>query len=331
MRILVVRTDVLGDAIVTSPFIEQLANSIPNPEIDILCTYDNYPAFKFNPFIQETYILNHIQGSKQFASNLSSVVAMLNQKVYDLVLVLNGCYRTYKYVKLLQAKKIIARCLISKSLKVNCFTLWQKLFSNFLFFSENTKQHEVLRLDKFYDFVLKYLQLPRTYSLPSRAKFYLENTHIVNKIDNSLVINASGKVAESRYINDSLLFALIKNATDSFNNIGVVVFKSDVIRVESVINNATLLNANISIISDDDIFNVAKNIAQYECFIGADGGLCHLAAGLGISCVTIFDKQDSTIWHPWTERQISLQAESKKIYDISYLDILKSLNSLMAE
>lgn len=325
MRILIVRTDALGDAIVTAPFIEVLANSVMHIKIDILCCPDNFSAFKFNPYLNKKYVINHIQGTKKLADNLLEIIGQINQEKYDLILVLNGCYRTYRYVKLINAKKIIARRLISKSFKAKLFIAKQKLWSKFIFFDENVAQHEVIRLDVFCNFVLDYLKITRVYELPLQAVFYLEEYFDVScKLENSIIINASGKMAESRYINDALLFSLIKKLKNNYDYIGVIATSDDLLRVSMVIED-TSLGHKVKLICDGDIFNIAKEVQRYELFVGVDGGFCHLAAGLGLRCVVLFDKQNSQIWHPWSESQISLQADSCSIYDISYLSVVSCL------
>lgn len=329
MRILISRTDVLGDAVVTSAFIESLASSIDNVKIDVLCNQQNYPAFKYNPFLNKIYILDHQQGTKKLADNYKQLISEINSSAsYDYILQLNGCIRAYQYISLLTSRQIYARKLITSSFKANLWMLRTKLTGKFVFYKENTEQHEVIRLHQFLDFFLAAIATPKRYTYPQYARFYLEDMSLIeNKDKNSIVLNVSGKKEFTRYLNDSMLYALLKQLSSWNVKLGLVLMPDDKERVDKVI--ASLENnVEISFIMSTDINQLANMIARYEFFIGVDGGLVHIAAGLGLKCVVLFDKQDSKIWHAWTPLQKSLQSINRNIYDISYLDVIDSLMEL---
>lgn len=329
MRILISRTDVLGDAVVTSAFIESLASSIDNVKIDVLCNQQNYPAFKYNPFLNKIYILDHQQGTKKLADNYKQLTSEINSSAsYDYILQLNGCIRAYQYISLLTSGKIYARKLITSSFKANLWMLRTKLTGKFVFYKENTEQHEVIRLHQFLDFFLAAIATPKRYTYPQYARFYLENMSLLEDKDKkSIVLNVSGKKEFARYMNDSMLYALLKQLSSWNVKLGLVLMPDDKKRVDEVI--ASLENnVEINFIMSTDINQLANMIARYEFFIGVDGGLVHIAAGLGLKCVVLFDKQDSKIWHAWTPLQKSLQSINRNIYDISYLDVIDSLMEL---
>lgn len=329
MRILISRTDVLGDAVVTSAFIESLVSSIDNVKIDVLCNQQNYAAFRYNPFLSKIYVLDHRQGTKDLANNYKHVVSEINSSgSYDYILQLNGCIRAYQYICHLTSGQIYARKLITSSFKANLWMMKTKLTGKFVFYEENTEQHEVIRLHQFLDFFLAAIAIPKRYAYPQYAKFYLKDMSLLeNKERNSIVLNVSGKKEFARYMNDSMLYALLKQLSLWNVKLGLVLMPDDKERITKVI--ASLENnAEISLIMSADINELADIIAGYDYFIGVDGGLVHIAAGLGLKCVVLFDKQDSKIWHAWTPLQKSLQSVNRNIYDISYLDVLDSLMEL---
>jgi ADP-heptose:LPS heptosyltransferase len=99
--------------------------------------------------------------------------------------------------------------------------------------------------------------------------------------------------------------------------IGIVALADDKICAEEIVklvtlNNSELQELNIEIISDTNIFSVASKLNSYEYYIGADGGLLHVAAALGMKCIGLYNTNVKEIWHPWTPYQVSLSA------DISY-------------
>jgi ADP-heptose:LPS heptosyltransferase len=186
-------------------------------------------------------------------------------------------------------------------------------------------------LDAFCDFVLSSLNIQRVYSLPTIARFYLANKISLNQVNNSIIINASGKANESRYLNDSLLFALILCLGSKFQDLAIIVTPDDKSRVCNILKSVDPINQSINIICDKDIFAVAGEISKYQYFIGTDGGMAHIAAGLGLKSVILFDRQLTEIWHPWTPHQISLRSSRGNIYDVSYLDILQSISKLISK
>lgn len=324
MNILLIRMDLLGDGIVSGTFIDSLKTSIPSSRIDVLCNTSNVSAFTFHPNINNVYKLNHQQKTKQLASDLDDVISRINGTVsYDLVIVLNGCARSYRYAMRINAKKIIARNLFTKSIRSKCLMLTMKYLKNVSFFVEPFGVHEVVRLNKYCQFVLDYLKISANAYLPPRANFYPDiNFSLSSIIPKSVVINVSGKKDESRYVNDNLLYALVNELTKLNYFISVVFLNEDSERINTIQDN---LNIPLNLINDSNIFNVAKHIATHEYYIGVDGGLAHVAAGVGVKCIILFDNQDINLWHPWTELQTSIQSVANKIYDISYLDVLNFL------
>lgn len=327
MNILLIRMDLLGDGIVSGTFIDSLKTSIPSSRIDVLCNTSNVSAFTFHPNINNVYKLNHQQKTKQLASDLDDVVSRINSTVsYDLVIVLNGCARSYHYAMRINAKKIIARNLFTKSIRSKCLMLIMKYLKNVSFFVEPFGVHEVVRLNKYCQFVLDYLKISANTHLPQRANFYPDANFSRDSITpKSIAINISGKKDESRYINDNLLYALVNELTKLNFFVSVVFLNEDSERIRMVQNS---LQIQLNLINDSNIFNVAKQLATHEYYIGVDGGLAHVAAGVGMKCIILFDNQDINLWHPWTDCQISLRSERKNIYDLSYSDIIGAISGI---
>jgi len=330
MRVLISRTDVLGDAVVTSAFIHSLSQVLPNLELDILCHHHNLPAFRYHPLVKQIYTLNHHQGTKKLADNWFDVTQNINANLsgYDFILQLNGCIRSYFYISKIKARQVIVRKLITKSFRSKMLMLKYKCVDKFEFFEENVNQHEVTRLHQFLDYVLNEINIDGQYQIPDIARFYPGAQYVRDWISGSVLFNASGKKEVARYMNDSLLYSLIAHCKNlQVSKMGVIITTEDKERIMRIINDLDM-NNQIDIIMDTDLYSLAKTIGEYETFIGVDGGLTHIAAGLGLKCITLFDKQDSQIWHPWSPTQISLQSQNKNIYDISYQEVINSLLEL---
>lgn len=330
MKFLLIRNDVLGDAIVSSTFIESLYKSV-SCEIDMLCHGSNEIAFRYNPYLSHIFISQHQQGTKKLAVDHYAIIAeinTLNPDGYDAVFVLNPCLRNLKYANQIHAKYIFARKFSSKSFSTKLWLLAHQMSSKLALIQDKTCQHEAESLHDLLHYGLKICDVESISPLSLQSRFYLSEN--ISKIAHEgVVINISGKSNPIKYLNDNMLLSLLIKIPLILVNqkISVICLEDDLQRVRNVIAN---LNGkiNIEIATTVDLWQIAEIISQHTYFIGGDGGLAHLAAGLGLYCLTLFDQQSKIAWHPWTTKQISLQASSHSIYDISYIDVILALQRL---
>lgn len=328
MKFLLIRNDVLGDAIVSSTFIESLAKSL-NCQIDILCHAYNEVAFRYNPYLTNIFISKHQQGTKRLADDITDVVRQISSTVdiYDAIFVLNPCLRSLKYAAMINTRRVFGRKFLTRSFSTKWWFYSHQFRHKYLFVDDgDSTSHEVLRLHNLLQCGLKSLSVEDIVTTPNLAKFYLPDTEYVEAIrTNSCIINVSGKAEQSRYINDSMLYALVDHLLKSqVDNISIIATESDRLRVTQVLE--AFSGTQVQILITGDLLQLAREMRCYQVFIGCDGGLAHLAAGLGLFCITLFDQQDARIWHPWSDKQMSLQSPRKNIYDISHLSVIELVN-----
>jgi len=329
MKILLIRNDVLGDAVISSTFVESLAKLL-NCQIDLLCNHYNEIAFRYNPYINKIYKIQHEQHSKKLAVDYKQVISQINQDntdIYACVFVLNDCIRNFKYANLIKTNKIFTKKLVTKKVSSNMWTFIHKFYPKFHFFAIDTKIHEALKLHQLLIQGLSNLNIDtNNITLPKTCHFYLKNTVI--QAQKSCVINISGKQDKIRYINDNMLYALLENI-DKYNitKVLIIAMEIDRVRLNKILEHIHT-NLSIDVLINNDLMLVAETMANYQVYVGCDGGLLHLASGLNLACIALFNQQDTNIWHPWTPKQISLQTPSKNIYDINYIDVLDSINLL---
>ncbi len=328
MRILLIRNDVLGDAVVTSTLIEVLANSIQHAQIDILCNKYTEAVYRYNPFLKHIFVIDHRQNSRELAADFPKIRQdILMHGAYHAIFILNPCIRNYRYAARIPAKLIIARKLITKSSYARIWMLVHKLaYLSWHFISGVDKNsHEVEHLYNLAQHGLKLLHQTAVFPLPKTCSFYLQSSAPSSR--RGIIINASGKMGEQRYLNDSMLYGLLKVLSSAGPlPLALIAAPSDQLRVERLIAALGSVGNSPLLIVENDIIRIAQIMATYAIFIGGDGGLSHVAAGCGLYCIVLFDKQLKRVWHPWTELHKSIQTSTRNIYDISLFTVLDAVN-----
>ena len=176
--------------------------------------------------------------------------------------------------------------------------------------------------------------------LPERCKLYNKAIIAVSKIPHSVVINLSGKADEHKNLTLAMLRSLLTSllCNNSISNIGVVACSaSEGDLAKQIITDATqqaqlksqhsLLQ--IEFINSTDIFVVINQLNAYAYYIGADGGLLHVAAALGLNCVGLYNDSARQLWAPWGKNHAALSTNDA--YDISPESVMHALASLMVQ
>ncbi len=70
-------------------------------------------------------------------------------------------------------------------------------------------------------------------------------------------------------------------------------------------------------------------LAAVDLLVCSDGGAMHMAAALQKPLICFFGETDPVKWHPWQVQHILLQPPSKKVTDISVVQVLSALNELL--
>ncbi len=311
MNFLLIRTDFLGDAVLTNTFIKMLSCSTSS-NIDVLCTSYNFKAFKYNPYIRSLYIDNY---------NFSNE----NKTNYQAIFILNRSLLNYKKIKKINTKKIIGHKLGIKSIRSKFFYLQTTLLSKYKYIEYDNNIHEVRNQFKLLYYAAKEFNFLNKLNLDEKSYFYTHNYNPENnytKDNNSVVINISGRKTSLKYIPFSLVRNIIEDILILKKTILVIGTEEDKDKLDKLLE---YFGQNISIYIDDDIFNLVSKFYAYKYFISADGGLMHVAAGLNMHCIALFHDQNITAWHPWSKNQICLQNNQHRIYDLTSEDVIKAI------
>lgn len=320
MRILVVRTDFMGDAILINGAIESIKSLHKDVAIDVLATQYNKAAFEYNPYIENKYFINHRADGKVASTDFQQIFDF--SICYDLIIVFNRDLRTYKYVDKIKSKRVFGFRLGRKKFKANLFCILRSFGMRYSFIEYDTSLHEVINVYNLLNFVFKSAVSPLRISrffLPVRV-----DTNLFQVSESSVCINISGRVESGRVLSVENLTKIINNLNKNIN-IVLIATKEDLDRANQLLMNC---NGHNIMIFSGDIYQVAKVIEYCVCYVGVDGGLTHLAAGLDCYVIGIYAPNKIKTWCPWTDKKYLVCSQDLNVNNINPDEVSQEVNRI---
>ncbi|MFO8052726.1 MAG: lipopolysaccharide heptosyltransferase II [Candidatus Omnitrophota bacterium] len=290
-RILIVRTDRLGDVILSTPVIKNLRKSYPNSHIAFICRPYTKSVLAGNPYLDELIVYDKYGKQKKLLSTLKFALN-LRKKKFDLALILHPTNRAHIVTFFAGIPKRIGW---NKKLS---FLLTDKL----AFMKDQGRKHELeYNLD-----ILRYLgasaedkelYVPIKKKSQQKVDKILKEQGIEEK-DKLIVIHPSASCPSKRWPQDKFieLIEILNNKKDL--KIAVITsadqlnFASQILKVKGVINLCGQLS----------ISETASLLKKVSLFISCDSGPAHIAAGLNIPIITIFGRNQAGLspkrWAP---------------------------------
>ena len=328
LRFLVVRTDFLGDSVLSSSFIHML-KQVPNARIDSLSYEYNFVAFKYNSLLENKYCLFKNPKNSEDNDNNHMVLGEIKQNKYNAVFMLNRDYKTYKLLKYINSPKIFGHRLGVKSIRSKMFCKISELSNKYNYVDYYNSIHEVINQYNLLNLGLRLLKIPTKIELDTNSYFYSTNFNPDEnymKDSETVVVNISGRRETVRYIPSSLARTIIEDLLKLGKKVLIIATKDETVRANELVSYFD--NTRVMVFIDSDLFNIADTMAKYQYYIGADGGLLHIAAGLQMGCIGLFHAQNIDSWHPWTRFQVCIQTTSKKIYDLTSEEVINAFKKL---
>ncbi len=106
MRMLVIQTAFLGDAILTLPLIQAIKSKFPAAQIDVLAIPLTKNVFEHSPFVNNVFVLDKKGKEKSFFKTLAFAFKLRKNK-YDKIFSPHRSFRTSLIVKILSASESI--------------------------------------------------------------------------------------------------------------------------------------------------------------------------------------------------------------------------------
>lgn len=328
MRILVVRTDFLGDSVLSGTFIKML-KQLPDIQIDTLSYEYNFAAFQFNKLIEYKYRLFKIPSTSDEKNNNYQILQDIKRNKYSAVFMLNRDFKTYKLLKYIDSPKIFGHRLGVKSIRSKIFCRVSSLSYKYNYIDYDNSIHEVINQFNLLNFGLRKLNIPNSIKLDQNSYFYTANFNPEEKHQKdseTIVVNISGRRDKVRYVPSSLARVIIEDLLKLGKKVLIIATKDEIDRAKDLVSGFD--GSSVTLFSNSDLFAIADIMARYQYYIGADGGLLHIAASIQMHCIGLFHAQNIDAWHPWTPYQICVQTPSKKIYDLTSDNIISAFKEL---
>jgi heptosyltransferase-2 len=290
-RILIIRTDRLGDVILSTPVIKNLRKKYPNGYIAFICRPYTKEILEQNPYLDELIVYDKYGADKSFLSTLKFALS-LRKKKFDLALILHPTNRSHLIAFLAGIPKRIGW---DKKLS---FLLTDKL----VYTKDQGRKHELeynLDLLRYLGILAedKEIYIPIKKDCQQNVDNILEKKGVEKK-DKLIVIHPSASCPSKRWPKDNFikLVKILKEEKDI--KIAVITsadqkkFGQGISKIEDVID----LCGSLSVPETIALINRA------QLFISCDSGPVHIAAGLNKPVISIFGRSQAGLspkrWAP---------------------------------
>ena len=295
-KILVIRIDQIGDAVMTRPAIKRLAESFPHAPIDVLASEQTAPLFRATPGISEVLVFQNswLSTGASFFSSLAAsgrIITLLRSKRYDLGIDFRGDLRS---IALMAVAGIPIR--VGFGITGGGFLLTHEAS-----FPRDTHQVESnCRLLSVLGLELKAQGLDRfDYSKSHQEGFQQRLGSLLGESGlPRILIHPGANYPSKRWPQENFKELISKISRE---NMGRVILigsndEKDVLAINGSEHIADLRGLtrleDLPVISD-----------LCDLYIGNDSGPAHIAAAQGMEVVLLASgTNDIRYWHPWTNR-----------------------------
>lgn len=331
-QILIIRTDNIGDVILTTPLIHRLHEHIPNALIDVYLSEYTVEVLNETPFIRRIYRYTKLKHQKGVFKKMCALWRrlktgwQLRRNRYDLIIIAqtNSLKKYQRLSRLLSPGKL--------------------LYFNELSSDRNApvqKTHQAVKLHYF----LEQLGIPTTmpavkiFANPSaieHAKTMLTSQSWYQPRI-TLALHISARKVQQRWPEHSFIH-LIRALHEKFDYQFILFWSpgdaNNSLHPGDDTKAQTILRAtkDLPILGypTHTLTALMGGISMCDAMICSDGGAMHIAAGLGKPIVCFFGNSDPDMWHPWGVPYELLQPPSRDVRDITPEQAIYAVEKLLA-
>ncbi|MDP2922271.1 MAG: lipopolysaccharide heptosyltransferase II [Candidatus Omnitrophota bacterium] len=296
-RILIVRTDRIGDVILSTPVIKNLRNFYPSAHIAFMCRPYTKDIAEGNPYLDEVIVYDKDGKHKSIWKSIG-FASYLRKKKFDLAIILHPTDRMHT---------LLFFCGIAQRVGWNKKKGWLLTQAIPHTKQEGSKHELEYTLD-----ILRAMNIPVVdkdmyFPIKEEAEQKIEKILKENKIEDReefIVIHPSASCPSKRWPQEyfSKLVRLLKEKAGV--KIAIITSKDEKSFGEQIVkeNEVVDLRGNLSVAEIGSLLKRAK------LFISNDSGPVHIAAALGIPVISIFGRNDFGLspkrWKPLGEKSI---------------------------
>lgn len=305
-KILITRTDRIGDVVLATPVIEQLKMAYPNAKISFLTTPYTVDLIEGNPNIDEVIIYDKKGKEKNFIGGILFFALKLHSKKFDAVFVLHPTNRMH------------LACFIAR---IPVRVGWDRKYGNLLTHKlEHNKQLGIKHESEYNLDLLKLIGIKTqkpTLNLPydyiSKFIDFTSLTKFDLKENKKYIVFALGASCLSKQWPVEFFAQVANKLSSLIPEFSVVVLGSS--------SEETLSKKFISLYKGECIDLTGKLslkeviffIKHVAGFIGNDSGLSHIAASFDIPLISLFGRADPGLsplrWRPLGQNSIFIHKD----------------------
>ena len=341
IKFLVIRGANIGDLICTTPLITTLRKSYPNARIDALVNSYNAPVIENNPDVDHVFFYTKAKHRKRGETVLGvhwrrlKLIYKLRRLQYDYILLANCGYlhRPLRLARMLNPKHVIGYVPEGLNDRIVDMPVVES--------SVDSHRHEVIRIQN----LLKPLGIlsepPRLTLVPNKtARLNAEAnvTHFFGQTPLPIIaVHISARLPSQRWPAES--FAQLIQKMSQSQQYRFMLFWSpgdennahhpgDDQKAQSILKAcAGLPILPYPTLKLDDLI---AGLSVCDAMFCADGGAMHIGAALGLSIVCLFGESPANNWYPWGVPHQVIQADSRRVVDISVDEACNALQKIMA-
>ena len=299
-NILIVRTDRIGDVVLTTPVISALRENYPHARLSIMVTPQTKEIVEGNPYLDSVIILDRKKTHKNFGRLLKFILD-LREKKFDLAIILH----TKKMTNLICFLAGIPQRVGYRNEKFG-FLLTEGIKDTR---NQGTKHEAEYSLD-----VLRHLGItagqPKVY-LPVQpeaerwAEQFLQESNLT-AADRLIAVHPDASCISKRWPPKNfveLINKIQKQHTVKILMIGTETSRSIISEIISSVQQPV-----IDLSGKTTVSQLISLLKRCDLLISNDSGPVHLASGVGIPVITIFGRNQAGLspirWRPLSEKSM---------------------------
>lgn len=282
-RILISRTDRLGDVVLSTPVIKALREKFPQAYLAMMVSPGAKDIVEGNPYLDEVIIFDKDKKNSIGWRSMFGLAKFLRKKKFDLAIILHPTARMHLLIFLAQIPKRLG---YDRKLK---FLLTDKI--------KHLKQLGEKHESEYALDLVRYLEiepLDKSLFVPisQESEIWVDNLFNQNEIketDNLLIIHPSASCRSRVWPGER--FAQVADKLVQKYNFKVIIVSGveDVQKAEVVVKNMHTKVLNLT--GKTSVSQLASVLKRCKLFISTDSGPMHIASALGVPVVTIFGRK----------------------------------------